>query len=215
MNRQTRLDVALKWATAVLVLVVLIRFPLFHIVPLKTVSAENLAQTFNATAFAEKFWKEKLIPAAGKATEAGILLGAIQNNPASAKTKYSHSLGLSDSYIYFLCGTGTVVSVADDTIAIAISAGITNAEIVLQIGPVFGNTVRDGCGLLNASDYPNSQDFNDISAAVNHIIEARVLPKLQTAKPGGKVSFAGCAEVDDESTDLKPLKVIPVQADVQ
>ena len=32
---------------------------------------------------------------------------------------------------------------------------------------------------------------------------------------GAILAFAGCAEVDDESTDLKPLKVVPIQAGVQ
>ena len=40
----------------------------------------------------------------------------------------------------------------------------------------------------------------------------RVLPKLrEQAKVGANISFAGCAEVADESVDLKPLKVIPIQ----
>jgi predicted lipoprotein len=80
----------------------------------------------------------------------------------------------------------------------------------MDIGPVFGNAVRDGTGLLNPSDYPNSQDFNAISSALNHLVETRVLPKLRDAKAGMSVRFAGCAEVDDESTDLHPLHVAPI-----
>jgi hypothetical protein len=41
------------------------------------------------------------------------------------------------------------------------------------------------------------------------------LPKLHEAKVGATVAFAGCAEVDDESSDLKPLKVIPIQATME
>ena len=83
-------------------------------------------------------------------------------------------------------------------------------------GLVFGNALRDGTGLLNVNDYPNSQDFNAISEALNHIVETRVLPKLrEQAKVGATISFAGCAEVDDESSDLKPLKVIPIQTEAQ
>jgi hypothetical protein len=47
-------------------------------------------------------------------------------------------------------------------------------------------------------------------------VETRVLPKLHNqAKVGAKIFFAGCAEVDDESADLKPLKVIPIQTEIQ
>jgi len=108
------------------------------------------------------------------------------------------------------------MAVSDDEISLAVKEGSTNAEVSLQTGLIFGNALRDGTGLLNANDYPNSQDFNDISAALNHIVEMRILPKLrEQAKVGAKISFVGCAEVDDASTDLKLLKVIPIQTEIQ
>jgi predicted lipoprotein len=85
----------------------------------------------------------------------------------------------------------------------------------LQGGLLFGNTVRDGTGLLNVNDFPNSQDFNAISEALNHLVETRVQPKLrEQAKVGSVVAFAGCAEVNDGSTDLRPLRVVPVSVEV-
>lgn len=204
---------ALRWFIAIVVIAgICWLFPLFHAVPLATVKAEKAAATFNATQFAETFWTNQLLPSLDKAANAQTLLAAIQSDPAAAKKKFARSVGVSDSYLYFLSGTGRVVAVSDDAISLAVSNNSTNAEIALQASLIFGDAVRDGTGLLNASDYPNSQDFNDISAALNHIVETRVLPKLrQQAKVGAKISFAGCAEVDDESTDLKPLKVIPIQ----
>lgn len=191
-------------------------FPLFHVVPLKTAAAEKVAATFNATQFAEAFWTNQLIASLEKTVKADVLLPAIQSNAAAAKQKFSRSVGLSEGYFYFVSGSGRVVAVSDDEISLAVTDGSTNAEVTLQIGLIFGNALRDGTGLLNASDYPNSQDFNDISAALNHIVEARVLSKLrEQVKIGAKISFAGCAAVDDESTDLKPLKVIPIQTEVQ
>jgi len=187
-------------------------FPLFHVVPLQAVKAEKAAGRFNATQFAETFWAKQLVPALDKTVKADVLLAEIQADPAAAKKKYSHSVGFSDTYFYFLSGTGRVVSVSDDEISLAITPGSTNAEVTLLAGLIFGDAVRDGTGLLNPSAYPNSQDFNDISAALDHLVETRVLPRLhQQAKIGAQISFAGCAEVDDEAMDLKPLKVIPIQ----
>jgi predicted lipoprotein len=202
-----------RWLIAIAVIAVLCwRFPLFHVVPLKTASAEKAAATFNATQFAETFWQAKLLSSFDKSVKAEVLLPAIQSDTAAAKKKFSRSVGLSEAYFYFVSGSGRVVAVSDDEVSLAVTDGSTNAEISLQTGLIFGNALRDGTGLLNASDYPNSQDFNDISAALNHIVETQVLPKLrEQAKVGAKISFTGCVEVDDESTDLKPLKVIPIQ----
>jgi len=191
-------------------------FPLFHIVPLKTAAAEKAAATFNAPQFAGSFWISQLLPAIKKTVGAGTLLAAIHSDPATARKKFSRQVGLSESYFYFLSGTGRVVAVSDDEISLAIASGSTNVEVSLQTGLVFGDAIRDGTGLLDAGTYPNSQDFNDLSSALNHLVETRVLPPLrQQAKIGATISFAGCAEVDDESTDLQPLKVVPIEARVQ
>ena len=108
-----------------------------------------------------------------------------------------------------------MLAVSEDEISLAVTGG-ANTEISLQIGLLFGNAVRDATGLINVNNYPNSQDFNAISEALNHLVETQVLPPLhQKVKVGMTVRFTGCAEVDDESSDLQPLKVVPVQAEIQ
>lgn len=208
---------AVRWLIAAVIIAgVCWLFPLFHVVPLKQAAAEKAAVTFDATQFVETFWTNKLLSATGKAVQADVLLVAIQADAAGAKKNFSHSVGLSEGYFYFVSGSGRVVAVTDDEVSLAVTEGGTNVEVSLQTGLVFGNALRDGTGLLASSDYPNSQDFNDISAALNHIVETRVVPKLkEQAKVGAKISFVGCAEVADESSDLHPLKVIPIQSGVQ
>ena len=192
------------------------RFPLFHVVTMKSATAEKAAAAFNATQFAESFWANRLVPALAKCSPAEVLIPLIQTDSAAAKKKYSRGSGGGDSYFYFVMGTGKIIGVSDDAISIAVTAGSTNVEVSLQAGLIFGDALRDGTGLLNPSDYPNSQDYNDISAALNHIVETGVQPKLhERARAGANISFAGCAQVDDESTDLKPLKVIPIQATIE
>ena len=191
-------------------------FPLFHIVPLERAAKEKAAATFDPKAFAEKFWGEQLLTSLDKAVKAEVLLPAIQSNAAEAKRKFSRSVGVSESYTYFISGKGRVMAVSDDEVSLAATEGATNVEISLQVGLLFSNAVRDGTGLLSVNDYPNSQDFNAISEALNRIIEERVLPKLRkTAKVGAMISFVGFAEVNDEFTDLKPLKVIPLKTEAK
>jgi predicted lipoprotein len=191
-------------------------FPLFHVVPLERAAKERASTVFSPKEFAERFWNEQLLKSLDKATKAEILLPAIQNNADEARKKFSRSVGVSESYTYFLSGKGRVLAVTEDEIRLAVTDGATSPEISLQVGLLFGNAVRDGTGLLNVNDYPNSQDFNGISEALNHIIETRVQPKLrEQAKVGTVVRFVGCAEVNDEASDLKPLKVVPIVAEVQ
>jgi len=190
------------------------RFPLFHVVSLERATKEKAAAKFNPAEFAEKFWSEQLLKSLDKATKAEELLSVIRSDTAAAKKKHARAVGVSESYTYFLSGTGRVLAVSEDELSLAITPGATNAEVSLQTGLLFSNAIRDGTGLLNVSDYPNSQDFNAISEALNQLVETRVQPKLrEQAKVGAMVRFVGCAEVNDESTDLKPLKVVPIQTE--
>jgi predicted lipoprotein len=216
MDRRKQQRFVLGGTAACLAVVSTIWLPLFHVVPLKTATAEKAAATFDPARFAAGFWTNQLVPALAQAVKAPALLAAIRADAAAARTNYSHRVGLGESYYFFLSGTGRVVAMSDDDVSLAVPAGGTNVDVSLQTDLVFGNALRDGTGLLNVNDYPNSRDFNDISEALNHIAETQVLPALREhAKVGVIVSFAGCAEVDDESTDLKPLKVIPIRARVQ
>jgi len=189
-------------------------FPLFHVVPLDRAAKEKQAAVFDPASFATRFWNDKLLKSLDSAVPADELIALIQADATAAKQKFSRSVGVSESYTYFLRGQGRVVKASDDEISLAITPGTTNAEVVLQAGLLFGNAVRDGTGLLSVNDYPNSQDFNAISESLNRVIEERVQPRLrELGTVGAILSFVGCAEVNDESADLKPLKVVPVLAE--
>jgi len=206
-----------RWIIAIVTAAGIFRvIPLFHVVRLKPAVAEEAKAAFNATQFAENLWATQLLPSLGQSVKAAVLLPAIQADAAAARKKFSHSPGLGDTYFYFLSGAGRVVAVSDDEVSLAVTEGGSEPEVSLKTGLIFGDALRDGAGLLHAGDFANSQDFNDISAALNHIVETRVLPKLRNeAKVGERISFVGCAEVDDESTDLKPLNVIPIETELQ
>ena len=208
----------MRWAGWLIAVVVVAGlcwfFPLFHIVSLERAAKEKAAATFDPQTFAERFWNEELLKSLDKTVKADALLSAIRTSAAEAKKKFGHSIGVSESYTYFIADSGRVVAASDDEIALAVTPGVTNAEIVLLSGLLFGNAIRDGTGLLNVNDYPNSQDFNAISEALNHLVETRVQPQLrEIAKIGATIRFVGCAEVNDESSDLKPLRVAPVLAE--
>ncbi|HEX5223417.1 MAG TPA: DUF2291 family protein [Verrucomicrobiae bacterium] len=188
------------------------RFPLFRVVSLEQAAQAKDAAVFDPKKFAETFWSARLPYAFSNAVPAEVLLPTIQTNAAEAKQKFSRTVGVSESYTYFLSGKGRVLSVTEDEVLLGMTATATNAEVSLQTGLLFSTAVRDAPGVLNVNDYPSSQDFNAISEALNRIVEERVQPKLrEQARVGATIEFVGCAEVNDESADLQPLKVVPIQ----
>ena len=200
------------WIIAAAVLVIFCwAFPPFHIRSLNDIRAAQIRTQFNATDFVNQFWTEKLLPAAEHATDASKLLQAIAADPNNVGTQFGRTVGVSSSYFLFLRGSGRVTSVDADNIGLSLKSDSNEAQIVVPLGLVFGNAVRDGTGLLDSSSYTNAQEFNDISAALNNIVETKVLPELERmAAVGIRIKFAGCVEVDDEETDLKPLKLVPI-----
>lgn len=186
-------------------------FPPFRLHSLKAVRKAQASQQFNAADFVGRFWGEKLLPATEKAAEATQVLAVLANGPAKVREQFGRTVGVSSSYFLFVRGAGRVVSASDDSIGLALKSEGDTADIVVLLGLVFGNAVRDGTGLLDSSSYPNAQEFNDISAALNSIVETNVLPQLrQMAKVGNRIQFAGCVEVADEEADLKPLTLVPI-----
>ena len=186
-------------------------FPPFHIRSLKAVRAVAEDQQFNAADFASRFWKERLLPAAEQASDAEAVLERITADPKSVREQFGRTVGVSSSYYLFLRGQGRVVSADENSIGLRLAPDGDEAQIVIELGFVFGNAVRDATGLISASSYPNAQEYNDIAAALNGIVETNVLPQLQhVARVGSRIRFAGCAEVGDEEVDLQPLKLVPV-----
>jgi predicted lipoprotein len=191
-------------------------FPPFHFHSVKQVKADIAGATFNPRNFVEKFWGEKLLPSSAQAADAEKVLAVIAASPQRVREQFGRTVGVSSSYFLFLRGTGRVVGADADSIGLSLKPAGSGVDISVSLGLVFGNAVRDGTGLLNSSSFPNAQEFNDISAGLNAVVEAKVLPELQKIATVGKhVQFVGCVEVADEETDLKPLKLVPVFVKVE
>jgi predicted lipoprotein len=131
------------------------------------------------------------------------------------RRSYGHRLGLATTSSYLVAGEGTIVSADARSVAISLDNDQRNdAEVVIELGPVFGNAIRDGSGLLDVSDFPNAQDFNALSAEINRRVEEKVLPALAAgAETGRVVRFAGGAEVADAAGAPAVLRVVPFKVE--
>jgi predicted lipoprotein len=187
--------------------VLLYFFPLFHVVPLSETRPAEAA--FEAAAYVDRFWSERLIPGTARAVDAEELVSAIGRDRQFARRTYSRSVGLGSVYYYFIKGTGRIVSVEKDFVGLSLRDDQPAVQISLATGNIFGNAVRDGTGLLDVNEFANSQDFNAVSSEINRRIEEQVLPDLrQRAAIGAGVRFVGCVEIIEE-TDLRPLRIVP------
>lgn len=188
-------------------------FPLFHIVPLEQVAAAK-SVNFNAATFVREFWDKQLVPSFEQASDALEVITMVKADADTARKTFSKSVGIGRVYFYFLRGEGTIVAVEKSGVAVSLIAPDDEADVVLKTGLLFGNAIRDATGQLQASDYANSQDFNDISKQLNQIVQAEVQPTLQKeARPGRKVRFVACAEVRASSKKLLPLTMVPLEVD--
>ncbi len=187
--------------------------PPFRIVPLSQAQQKQLRSAVDAPAFARAFWDQKLVPAADRAVPVAELLGGLAQDPAAARQRFGRALGLTSTVCFFVRGSGRIVAIDKEGIAVAPDAVPPGTGVRLSTGLLFGNTIRDATGLLDVNEFPNSQDFNALSAELNHLVESLVLPVLRShAAVGKRIRFAGCVELE-EGPAPKRLTVIPVRVE--
>lgn len=205
------------WLAAVMVTIGLfVAFPPIHVGSKKAVArTESVADAggFPPVAFVEEFWTRQLQPAAASAPAAGPVLADLRRDPAAAARIHGRRVGLGGDAYFFVRGTGRVAAVESSRLLVEIDG----ATVAIHTGPVFGNIVRDGCGLLDVNQVPGLAEFNALSAELNHLVEVRVEPALKTgASVGATISFAGCAAAPEMLPAKGPLLTfIPVQAEVK
>jgi len=191
-------------------------FPLCHVVRTDSVGLAQQEAAFDPADFANRFWNDRLIPSLSQAPDAATVLKAFRASPVAARGKFGRTVGVSSTTLLVVRGNGTIVTVDKKGVGVALERDAKGPDVVLQTGLLFGNTVRDATGLLDAGDFSDSRQFNEISTELNRIIETRVIPTLkEKSATGRRINFAGCADIQDESEIIRPLKIIPLVVRVE
>lgn len=200
-----------KWLGTAVVAGLLVWFvPLVRVVPLDESGQGADPVAFDARSRVDDLWSGGLLEAAEAAVEVEELRAALRSDPAGAAGRFGHRLGLSGSASFLLRGEGRVVELGEEMVGIAVGES-DEVAVQIELGPVFGNAIRDGSGLLDVSDFANTREFNDLSAEINRRVEEEVLPKLRAgAVVGAKLRFAGGFELADGSDPAAPLPLVPV-----
>jgi predicted lipoprotein len=203
--------------TGVALLGLLIAYPPFRVVSRKvhegnkSAAVSAAAAVFDTVAFAEKFWTEKLLPAAEHAPEAGPVLALLKADPAAAARQYGRKVGLGNAAYFFLRGSGRVTAVERSRVIVDVGG----VSVAVRTGPVFGNILRDGSGLLEINQVPGITEFNAVAAELNGFVERSVQPSIKDVAVGATLRFAGGAEAPESLSASGPLlTIIPVLAEV-
>lgn len=203
-----------RWGVAAICVAVFLYFlPLFHVVSLKEAQQQIASQEFDAAEYVDTFWRGPLLENTLSAVDAADLLAAFAQDFDDTAERFGHRLGLSGHSSYLVSGQGEIIAIDNTAVSIALQEG-GPAAIIIETGPVFGNAIRDGSGLLNVSNFANAQDFNALSAEINLRVEEDVLPLLQAnAVVGATVRFVGGVEVSDSAGAPAALVLVPVVID--
>jgi predicted lipoprotein len=200
------------WLAVLAVLVLLFVYPPFRVV--SRTARPGVAATagaFEAGTFAAKFWSEKLQPGAAGAVDVATLGQAMRRDYDSARKTHARGVGLGSAAYFFVRGSGRITAVERSRVLI----DVDGTTLALRTGPVFGNALRDGSGLIDVNEVPGLAEFNALSAELNRLVETRVQPGLKAAVVGATVTFAGCAEAPESPpTDGPIFTVIPIRAEV-
>ena len=214
-NRPHRQFWILPAIIAMTLVVVCLIFPPVRFVSLKKTHSLAVSTAFQPAVFASEFWSKQLLPAARNAPDAVLVIQAFQKESAAAKSKYGKTSGLGGPVYYLVSGDGKVAAKDTHTVTIQLQPPLQANRIVIDLAPTFGNAVRDGSGLLNVSDFPNSLAFNHVAESLNSMADQCVGKIAADSKIGSVVHFAGVVESSQDASPGEIWHLIPLLVEVQ
>jgi hypothetical protein len=193
---------------------VLTIWPPFHIQRLLTSGTDRTESdtTVQARRTAEAFWSGTLAAGGTSAIDIRTLVEQLQTDPAAAQ-RQGHTADYGGSPYYFLQGAGRVTSI--DSTGLWLDVGAPGAmKVLLLVGPIFGNALRDATGKLPMNDLGFTQ-FNAVSQELDRQSESQGQAGLRGGvKVGALLHIVAAGEVDD-SRGYPVLELAPVSVTVQ
>ena len=197
--------------TLALILLLVVGYNSVYIKKLSEVKAAATAGKFDAVAYAQTFWREKLTPNLAKATDLPHLLAMLNTDKESAFKNYSHALGIGNLRYFLVKGEGRITAITENDISVALRPDSVGQDLKIATEFVYGNAVRDALGILSINDFSNTMDMNNVSAELNKIIRTEIIPPFRTqAKKGNVVAFTGAIELNQAHLRLDEIEIIPV-----
>jgi hypothetical protein len=193
---------------------VLAIWPPLHIHRLlsSTTGQTDSGETLQARRIADSFWNGTLAAGALNALDIRTLVALLQTQPAAAQ-RYGHTADYGGSPYYLLQGTGRVTAI--DSTGLWLDVGAQGGmKVLLLVGPIFGNALRDATGKLPMNDLGFTQ-FNAVSEELDRLAESQGQAGLRGGvKVGALLRILAAADVDD-SRGYPVLELAPIRIALQ
>jgi predicted lipoprotein len=177
---------------------------------LDEVKAASAIKQFDAKSYARNFFDKKLLPGIDKAIEIDTLLKLVKSDPGNAFQTYSNALGIGNIRYFLVKGEGIITAIGENTTTISYTSDTTQ-KLDIATEFVYGNAIRDASGLININEFNSTMDFNNVSAEINKIVRAEVLPPFKLkSKVGDKIKFSGAIELNQAHVNLDHIEVAPI-----
>ncbi|MEJ0034153.1 MAG: DUF2291 domain-containing protein [Bacteroidota bacterium] len=189
----------------IVVVIMVVGWNSVYFAKLDEMKASKALKEFDAGKYANEFWNNTLIPNLDKAVDIQELVSLMKTDEKKAFDNYSNALGIGNLKYFLVRGTAKISYIDNDYITLD-----NNTTIATEF--IFGNAVRDASGLIDINDFVNTMDFNNVSAEINKIIRAKVLPSFKgNVKSGDTIEFTGAIELNKQHVQLNNIEIIPIQ----
>jgi predicted lipoprotein len=204
----------LKYTIAIVALII-VAYNSVYFKKLDEVKARG-SKSFDAKAYATKYFKNKLTPALAKATDINQLVKLVQTDKENSFDKYSHALGIGNLRYFLVKGEGEITSINENDVSLLTKTDSTDRTLKITTEFVYGNAIRDASGIININEFGNTMDFNNVSEEINNIVRTQVVPPFKASvRKGDKVQFYGAIELNRKHQDVDNIEVVPIELKIQ
>jgi len=198
----------------ILLLIVLVGYKSVYIKKLSAVK-NTAAGNFDAVAFTQKLWDEKLPPKLDSAIDLKQLISAIKTNPPEAFLRYTNAIGIGNYRYGLVRVTGIASVINDDDIIMEVANADTTLRLRLATEYIYGNAIRDASKLVDIRDFANTADLNNVSEQLNKKVRSSILPPFKKqVKQGDRIEVTGAVEFNKEHIRFNDLELIPVRLNI-
>lgn len=199
-----------------LVVVALLAYKSVYFEKLSTRKNKTAAPSFDAAAFGKRLWNEGMPAKIDSAVPFTTFIDAISKQGEPGINQYTNALAIGNYRYALVKIDATVADVKEDEVMLDVAHSDSMLRVHLATEFVYGNAIRDASALVSVKDFPNTNDLNGVSEAINRIIRTEVLPPFKsTVKKGDPLTLVGAVEINKEHIHWQGIEVLPVRIQIK